>query len=163
MNEHGDTASGCPFSPLSDQPPDGSPEPSRGPARRSFLRGALGAGVAGAAVGAVGGAAAGHASTAAGSATDARQALAASTQAGRLPPVPFHGQHQAGILPSSQLQTIMLSFDVTASGRAELTEVLQTLTDRARFLTAGGVPPPVGISSPPSDSGVLGRRWYPTA
>jgi deferrochelatase/peroxidase EfeB len=161
MNEHGDTASGCPFGPVSDKPSDVPPEPSRGPARRAFLRGALGAGVAGAAVGAAGGAAAGHASTAPGSAVGASQALAAATQAGRLPLVPFHGPHQAGILPSSQLQTIMLSFDVTASGRTELTDLLQTLTDRARFLTAGGVPPPVGISAPPSDSGVLGPAVVP--
>ena len=33
---------------------------------------------------------------------------------------------------------------------------MRALTDRARFLTAGGVPPPVGITAPPSDSGVLG-------
>jgi deferrochelatase/peroxidase EfeB len=49
-----------------------------------------------------------------------------------------------------------VSFGVTADGRGELTDLLRTITDRARFLTAGGPPPPVGITAPPSDSGVLG-------
>ena len=34
-------------------------------------------------------------------------------------------------------------------------------TDRARFLTAGGTPPPVGIDGPPSDSGTLGPTVVP--
>ena len=38
---------------------------------------------------------------------------------------------------------------MTAANRAELTDLLRTITDRARFLTAGGVPPPVGITQPP--------------
>jgi deferrochelatase/peroxidase EfeB len=55
----------------------------------------------------------------------------------------------------------VVSFNVTADGRGELTDLLQTLTDRARFLTAGGTPPPVGIGAPPSDSGVLGPTVVP--
>ena len=50
----------------------------------------------------------------------------------------------------------MLSFNVTADGRGELTDLLRTITDRARFLTAGGIPPQAGIGGPPSDSGMLG-------
>jgi deferrochelatase/peroxidase EfeB len=50
---------------------------------------------------------------------------------------------------------------VTADDRASLTELFQTVTDRARFLTAGGTPPPVGIGGPPSDSGVLGDTVVP--
>ena len=55
----------------------------------------------------------------------------------------------------------MLSFNVTADGRGELTDLLRTITARARFLTAGGIPPQVGIGGPPSDSGVLGPTVVP--
>jgi deferrochelatase/peroxidase EfeB len=140
---------------------DGADVRSQGPARRSFLRGALGAGVAGAAIGAAGSAAVSSAVSAPSPAADAGLATAAATEAGTLQPVSFHGPHQAGILPSPSRQTIMLAFDVTADGRGELADLLETLTDRARFLTAGGTPPPVGISAPPSDSGVLGPVVVP--
>jgi deferrochelatase/peroxidase EfeB len=154
--------------------PDGAPQvpsagatsiPPSGAARRTFLRGVFSAGAAGVAVGAVGGVAASRTSTSqpltGGPADSTGVQLAAATEIGTLPPVPFHGRHQAGILPGAQKQTAVASFDVTAEGRAELTDLLQTLTDRARFLTAGGIPAPVGISAPPSDSGVLGPVVVP--
>ncbi|MBC9724398.1 iron uptake transporter deferrochelatase/peroxidase subunit [Streptomyces sp. TRM68367] len=72
--------------------------------------------------------------------------------------VPFHGPHQAGITTPSQRATAFVAFDVTADGRRELAGLLRTLTDRARFLTAGGVPAPLGITAPPADSGTLGPR-----
>jgi deferrochelatase/peroxidase EfeB len=122
--------------------------------RRLFLRG-VGAGTV-----FLGGGAAGYAYRAARPAS-AAQTAADDLETGLLPPVPFHGQHQAGILPAPQRQTAVVSFDVTAEGRGELTELLHTLTDRARFLTTGGTPPPVGIGGPPSDSGVLGPRVVP--
>ena len=50
---------------------------------------------------------------------------------------------------------------MTADGPGELTDLLRTLTSRARFLTAGGNPPPVGLSGPPADSGVLGPTVVP--
>ena len=125
------------------------------PGRRSFLRGVAG-GVAG---GIVAGGAAGYALHA----PPPDPALAADTAAlaGRLPAVPFHGRYQAGILPKSQRQTAVISFDVTADGKSGLIELFQTITSRARFLTAGGTPPPVGIDGPPSDSGVLGPTVVP--
>jgi deferrochelatase/peroxidase EfeB len=132
-----------------------SPNAPDEPARRKFLT----AGLTG-----VGAAAAG---VAAGYAYRDTQPTPPSTialensQAGLLPAVPFHGKHQAGILPSPQNRTAVISFDVTADGRDELTGLFQTLTARARFLTAGGSPPPVGIGSPPSDSGVLGPTVTP--
>jgi deferrochelatase/peroxidase EfeB len=98
--------------------------------RRGFLRG-LGAGAAG---------------------------LAISPRAFREAPaaVAFHGAHQAGIVTPAQSQATHVAFDVLAADRAELTDLFRTITDRARFLTAGGTPPAVGIAGPPSDSGVVG-------
>jgi len=137
------------------------PVKSPGPGRRSFLRGMAG-GVAG---GVVAGAAGGYAYRSARADTaDAADPAAAATLAelqGRLPPVPFHGKHQAGILPKPKAASAVISFNATADSPAELTELFQTVTDRARFLTAGGTPPPVGIDGPPSDSGTLGPTVVP--
>jgi deferrochelatase/peroxidase EfeB len=128
--------------------------PDSAPARRSFLRGLAGGVAGGVIVGGAAGAAAGYAArtTPADPAAAANEALVS----GLLPPVPFHGRYQAGILPSPPRATMLVSFDATAQGKAELVELFQTVTDRARFLTAGGTPPAVGIGGPPSDSGVLG-------
>jgi deferrochelatase/peroxidase EfeB len=111
--------------------------------RRSFLTGALiSAGVAGVA--------------AAGGGSLARAAEPATTTTVADPAVPFHGAHQSSILLPTTRQAAFLSFDVIADGKAGLTDLLRTVTERARFLTGGGVPAPVGITAPPSDSGVLG-------
>jgi deferrochelatase/peroxidase EfeB len=139
---------------MSPDQPDKPDKPEK-PARRAFLTAGL-TGVAAAGAGA----AAGYAYR------DARPTPAATValenaQNGLLPAVPFHGKYQAGILPQSQHQTAVISFDVTAQNRAELTDLFQTLTSRARFLTAGGTPPPVGIGGPPADSGVLGPAVTP--
>jgi len=141
----------------------GSAEPvtATGPGRRSFLRG-MASGVAGGVVaGGLGGAAAGHAYAGTATGTDPAAATNLATLQGRLPAVPFHGKHQAGILPEPKAATAVISFNATAGNRAELTELFQTVTDRARFLTTGGTPPPVGIGGPPSDSGTLGPTVVP--
>jgi deferrochelatase/peroxidase EfeB len=70
--------------------------------------------------------------------------------------VPFHGVHQAGIVTPAQRATAFVSFDTTAEDKSELTDLLRTLTDRARFLTTGGSPEDLGITAPPADSGTLG-------
>lgn len=107
--------------------------------RRSFLRGAIiGAG----------------ATVAAGSGIAASAAFAAGPEANAV--VPFHGRHQAGILRPPATQSIVASFDVVAENRADLVEMFRAITDRVRFLTTGGVPAEVGITAPPTDSGVLG-------
>jgi len=138
------------------------PSPAAGaaqPGRRSFLRGMAGGVAGGVVAGGAAGAAAGYFSRS----TPADPAAAANEAAvtGRLPAVPFHGKYQAGILPTPTPATAVVSFGVTADDRASLTELFQTVTDRARFLTAGGTPPPVGIGGPPSDSGVLGPTVVP--
>lgn len=71
---------------------------------------------------------------------------------------PFHAPRQQTLLTPPARATVFTAFDVTAPDRAGLVELLRTLTDRARFLTRGGAPPPAGITAPPTDSGVLGPR-----
>jgi deferrochelatase/peroxidase EfeB len=115
--------------------------------RRGFLRGAaVGVG----AVGAVRGSSA--------AALSGTTASAAPATAQARPRADFHGAHQAGITQPAQQSTAFVSFDVTAADRRELTELLRTVTDRARFLTGGGTPAALGITGPPSDSGTLGPR-----
>ena len=71
--------------------------------------------------------------------------------------VPFHGVHQAGVSTPAQARSALVSCDVTASGRAELTELLRTLTERARLLCGAGYTPlDQAMNAPPADSGVLG-------
>ncbi|MDX6331724.1 MAG: deferrochelatase/peroxidase EfeB [Streptomycetaceae bacterium] len=89
---------------------------------------------------------------------DRSAAAAATVSAATAQQVPFHGAHQAGILTPAQRATAFLSFDVTADGRPELTDLLRTVTDRARFLTTGGTPASDGITAPPTDSGTLGPQ-----
>jgi deferrochelatase/peroxidase EfeB len=131
-------------------PADRSPadRTTAGLGRRRFLFGTA-AGVAGTALTA--GVLAG------GARADARPAAGTSDPAGSYP---FHGRHQAGILTpgpaEKQKFASFAAFDVTVAGAKDLAALLQTLTDRARFLTTGGTPANLGVSQPPSDSDVLG-------
>ena len=141
------------------QPDAGCPVQPARPLRRSFLRGVLGVGAAGTAAAMAGGAPAAYA---AGASRAASPAVAGTGgPEGRLSAVPFHGRHQAGILPPPQRQAVVVAFDVTAASRGELADLLRTMTARARFLTAGGTPPAAGITGPPADSGVLGPAVVP--
>ncbi|MGW7422550.1 iron uptake transporter deferrochelatase/peroxidase subunit [Streptomyces sp. NPDC054813] len=109
-----------------------------GVGRRGFLRGAALAGA---------GLAAGGAAAPVADSTAATPAIA-----------PFHGARQQSAIAAPRRTTVFTSLDVTAGNRAELTDLLRTLTDRARFLTSGGTPDPVGVTAPPADSGVLGEE-----
>ncbi|MFC9927746.1 iron uptake transporter deferrochelatase/peroxidase subunit [Streptomyces sp. NPDC127190] len=112
--------------------------PADGLGRRRFLRGAALAGA---------GLATGAAAPAAPEAAAPAAALA-----------PFHGPHQASAIAAPRRTCVFAALDVTAESRADLAELLRTLTERARFLTSGGTPSPVGITGPPADSGVLGAQ-----
>ncbi|HTX08970.1 MAG TPA: Dyp-type peroxidase [Solirubrobacteraceae bacterium] len=84
------------------------------------------------------------------------QYAVARDPAATLPAIPFHGPWQAGIVNPPPPAACFVSFNVTASSRADLIELLQALTARARFLTQGGLPANPGPIQPPSDSGTLG-------
>jgi len=120
-------------------PPASRPRPSR----RSLLRGGLlaGAGLAGA--GAVaGGLAGGFAGNAIGS-------TAADTSADA---EGFWGAHQGGIVTSTQRQTVLASFDLTTSDRADLVTLLRDWTALAGELAAGQSVT-VPIYTPPGGGG----------
>ena len=75
------------------------------------------------------------------------------------PVVPFHGEHQAGIVTPAQDRLHFAAFDVTTEDRAELVALLQRWTAAAAALTAGQ---PVGdgertpYNAPPLDTGEAG-------
>jgi deferrochelatase/peroxidase EfeB len=118
--------------------------------RRQFLRGAAAA-VAGTALAGAGGR----------ELLTVNRAEAATTSPTASRSIPFYGTHQAGIATDRQAQAAFIAFDLTTSNRAGLITLLHDLTARAAFLTAGGVPPNLGISAPPSDSGLLGPTIGP--
>jgi deferrochelatase/peroxidase EfeB len=70
--------------------------------------------------------------------------------------VPFHGRYQAGILSNSSRATAVVAFDVVSETQAELVDLLKTVTDRMRLLSAGGPPADAGPAAPPADNGILG-------
>jgi len=113
--------------------------------RRRFLQGTT-AGVAGSAL--AGGllAAGAHADAAAGT-----QNTAAVPDV-----VAFHGPHQAGVLTPQQDAAMFAAFDVTVNDKAGLASLMRAITERVRFLTAGGTPVDLGAAAPPSDSDILG-------
>ncbi|GAB3132319.1 iron uptake transporter deferrochelatase/peroxidase subunit [Tsukamurella serpentis] len=125
-------------------------ENQNGTGRRRFLQGTAAGAVGVAAVGGV---------LAAGARSDARAGDGALGVSGSSP---FEGEHQSGILtpaPSHKQPALMVAaFDVIAPDRAGLERLLRTITERSRFLTAGGTPADLGVGKPPSDSAVLGPQ-----
>jgi deferrochelatase/peroxidase EfeB len=129
--------------------------------RRAFLAraGVLGAGALGAGMlsgGAAADAAGGQRTTGSSDPLQADAPLVIAQGDRTLAAVPFHGAHQAGITTAKPPQATFASFDVTVASRGELIELLKTLTATARFLAAGGTPPPPTDYAPPADSGMLG-------
>ncbi|HEX3427038.1 MAG TPA: iron uptake transporter deferrochelatase/peroxidase subunit [Acidimicrobiales bacterium] len=70
--------------------------------------------------------------------------------------VAFHGAHQAGVLAPVGPSMAVVAFDVVAESHDELRQLFRVLTDRARLLTAGGLPLDAGPAAPPDDNGILG-------
>ncbi|WP_066374704.1 Dyp-type peroxidase [Herbidospora mongoliensis] len=114
-------------------------------ARRSFLQGTVAAGVAGAV----------------GLLDDGAIVDTVGDRNARTGVIPFHGYYQAGIATPPQPIGTFASFDVTAAGRDELTDLFRTLTARARFLTGGGTPPKPSPDSASPDNGILGASVVP--
>lgn len=67
----------------------------------------------------------------------------------------FWGSHQAGILTPQQNHTYFAAFDVVATKRGELVELLKAWTEAAARLTTGTTAAPIGAdtSVPAADSG----------
>jgi deferrochelatase/peroxidase EfeB len=75
--------------------------------------------------------------------------------------VPFFGIHQAGITTAVPSAALIVTFDVTARTKEELSQLFKTLTDRLEKLTQGWTPPVADPKFPPADSGVLGMKVFP--
>jgi deferrochelatase/peroxidase EfeB len=71
-------------------------------------------------------------------------------------PQPFRGRYQAGILAAPQAETSFVALDVTARNKTELVDLFHEITARGTVLTSGENPAYLGITAPPSDSGVVG-------
>jgi deferrochelatase/peroxidase EfeB len=124
--------------------------------RRGFLKGAGAGAVTGAlASGALTACSAGPAA-APGAGPNGSNALGAPVTSMTDDVVPFHGEHQAGILTPAPNAASFAVFDVTTTSKQDLAALFKELTTQARMLTSGGTPPDLGVASPPADSGVLG-------
>ena len=132
-------------SPRNDDAPDTTPAPAQSGLSRRRLFGA--AGITAAVVGAASaGALAGRASA------------AGTVTTGLHKPVPFRGEHQAGIVTEAQDRMHFATFDVTTDSRADLVAMLREWTAMAERMTAGEEAQPdgaVGLNphAPPSDTG----------
>ncbi|MGY1735940.1 iron uptake transporter deferrochelatase/peroxidase subunit [Geodermatophilus sp. SYSU D00684] len=130
--------------PTADQPA----APQRPGLSRRRLLGTLGVGTAGVLAAGAAGGVIGRAT-----ADEAPAAGPAPTDA-----VPFHGEHQAGIVTPAQDRLHFVALDVTTDSRDDLVALLQDWTEAARRMTAGRDAGPVGAVdgeryAPPDDTG----------
>ncbi|WP_369257289.1 iron uptake transporter deferrochelatase/peroxidase subunit [Geodermatophilus amargosae] len=131
--------------PTAEQP---APQQRTAGLSRRRLLGAFGAGTAGVLAAGAAGGVIGRAT-----ADDAPAAAAAPTDA-----VPFHGEHQAGIVTPAQDRLHFVALDVTTDSREDLVQLLEDWTEAARRMTAGRDAGPVGAVdgsqyAPPDDTG----------
>ncbi|MGY1782709.1 iron uptake transporter deferrochelatase/peroxidase subunit [Geodermatophilus sp. SYSU D01036] len=130
--------------PTADQPA----APQRPGLSRRRLLGTVGVGTAGVLAAGAAGGVVGRAT-----ADEAPDAGPAPTDA-----VPFHGEHQAGIVTPAQDRLHFVALDVTTDSRDDLVALLQDWTEAARRMTAGRDAGPVGAVdgeryAPPDDTG----------
>lgn len=68
--------------------------------------------------------------------------------------VPFHGEHQAGIVTPQQQHLVFAAYDLTATDRRDLASLLSGWSAAAARLTAGlALTGPDDLDDPPSDTG----------
>ena len=72
--------------------------------------------------------------------------------------LPFHGEHQQGIVTPAQKYSEVVALDVQFTEKSRLEKLLRTVTERARILTSGGATAADGIGYPAGDSGELGPQ-----
>jgi len=142
----------CPFHSLFNRRPKTDADTPAQPDRRTLLKGA----------GAMGGVlalgASGQALAATGTTTCATEGTDFTSREMKQP---FYGHCQSGILNPQPASAALVSFDVLAQNRDELTQLFKILTERCDFLTQGGTPTPTGERFPPLDSGILGSYIAP--
>lgn len=81
------------------------------------------------------------------------------TRPARARPVPFHGEHQAGITTAPQTHLHLVAFDVDVTTAAQLRDLLATWTAGAERLTQGATPPgPAGDRSWRDSGEAAGHR-----
>jgi deferrochelatase/peroxidase EfeB len=69
----------------------------------------------------------------------------------------FEGGYQTAMLSEPTTATAVIAYDVIASTRSDLVDLLHTITTQLRRLYAGGLPVNLGPASPLSDNGILGQ------
>jgi deferrochelatase/peroxidase EfeB len=73
----------------------------------------------------------------------------------------FDAAYLAGVLDGPAAASSLLAMDLLGSEANEVSDVLRTLTDRARLLVAGGSPAEVANTAGPAEDGILGPRVPP--
>ena len=131
------------------------PDSSQISRRRLLQLGAL-TGTVAAASGALGGLSRAAASTGSGTDGPSFPDGASKVAAERAQLQSFEGVHQLSVLSEPSRASTVVSFDVVAGSRAELRDLLRTITSRMRVLYAGGTPQFAGPAAPTDDNGILG-------
>jgi deferrochelatase/peroxidase EfeB len=69
---------------------------------------------------------------------------------------PFYGPHQLAVIAHPVRAAAFVAFDIVASGREQLADLLHAITNVARRVAIGDPLPDAGPAAPPADNGLLG-------